>query len=79
MIAVLILLVGARGFEPPTSRSQTERTTRLCYAPKHFSIMEKGRAHSMKRFYLRSSLVQIKGLASGASFPLQARGDLFFA
>ena len=27
-------LVGARGFEPPTSRSQTERTTRLCYAPK---------------------------------------------
>src|SRR3989442_1215005 len=26
-------LVGARGFEPPTSRSQTERTTRLCYAP----------------------------------------------
>src|SRR5205807_2000620 len=28
-------LVGARGFEPPTSRSQTERTTRLCYAPIH--------------------------------------------
>ena len=27
-------MVGARGFEPPTSRSQTERTTRLCYAPK---------------------------------------------
>jgi hypothetical protein len=26
-------VVGARGFEPPTSRSQTERTTRLCYAP----------------------------------------------
>ena len=26
-------MVGARGFEPPTSRSQTERTTRLCYAP----------------------------------------------
>ena len=31
---LLNLLVGARGFEPPTSRSQTERTTRLCYAPK---------------------------------------------
>src|SRR5882724_11394195 len=29
----LRFLVGARGFEPPTSRSQTERTTRLCYAP----------------------------------------------
>ena len=27
-------VVGARGFEPPTSRSQTERTTRLCYAPR---------------------------------------------
>ena len=27
------IVVGARGFEPPTSRSQTERTTRLCYAP----------------------------------------------
>ena len=26
-------LVGAIGFEPTTSRSQTERTTRLCYAP----------------------------------------------
>src|SRR5882672_4719156 len=32
------LLVGARGFEPPTSRSQTERTTRLCYAPSHTSF-----------------------------------------
>src|SRR6266498_220759 len=31
---LLTLLVGARGFEPPTSRSQTERTTRLCYAPR---------------------------------------------
>jgi hypothetical protein len=27
-------LVGARGFEPPTSRSQTERSTRLSYAPR---------------------------------------------
>jgi hypothetical protein len=32
------LLVGARGFEPPTSRSQTERTTRLCYAPKILAL-----------------------------------------
>ncbi|BDU77769.1 hypothetical protein METESE_27270 [Mesoterricola sediminis] len=28
-----ILLVGARGFEPPTSRSRTERSTRLSHAP----------------------------------------------
>src|SRR6266436_7139084 len=28
------ILVGARGFEPPTSRSRTERSTRLSHAPK---------------------------------------------
>jgi hypothetical protein len=27
------MLVGARGFEPPTSRSRTERSTRLSHAP----------------------------------------------
>jgi hypothetical protein len=26
-------MVGARGFEPPTSRSRTERSTRLSHAP----------------------------------------------
>ena len=42
---LLILMVGARGFEPPTSRSQTERTTRLCYAPKsRFQVSEKAEA-----------------------------------
>src|ERR1043166_3289716 len=35
-------MVGARGFEPPTSRSQTERTTRLCYAPKKLGILRGG-------------------------------------
>ena len=29
--------VGARGFEPPTSRSRTERSTRLSHAPKNES------------------------------------------
>ncbi len=29
----LEILVGARGFEPPTSWSQTKRATRLRYAP----------------------------------------------
>jgi hypothetical protein len=29
----LILLVGARGFEPPTSCSQSRRATRLRHAP----------------------------------------------
>src|ERR1051326_7808113 len=35
-------MVGARGFDPPTSRSQTERTTRLCYAPKKLGILRGG-------------------------------------
>ena len=30
---LLKLVVGARGFEPPTSRSRTERSTRLSHAP----------------------------------------------
>ena len=33
MQKVLILLVGARGFEPPTSCSQSRRATGLRYAP----------------------------------------------
>jgi hypothetical protein len=28
-----VRLVGARGFEPPTSRSRTVRSTRLSHAP----------------------------------------------
>ena len=44
----LILKIGARGFEPPTSRSQTERTTRLCYAPKLFETPLKVARHSSK-------------------------------
>ena len=29
----LLIMVGARGFEPPTSRSRTVRSTRLSHAP----------------------------------------------
>lgn len=44
-VFILTKLVGARGFEPPTSRSQTERTTRLCYAPNvEFSRLTAGAA-----------------------------------
>ena len=32
-VSRLMLKVGARGFEPPASRSQTVRSTRLSYAP----------------------------------------------
>ncbi len=31
-------MVGARGFEPPASRSRTVRSTRLSYAPKSNSV-----------------------------------------
>ena len=31
-------LVGARGFEPPTSSSQSWRTTRLCNTPNGFAL-----------------------------------------
>ena len=31
---LFILKVGAKGFEPSTSRSRTERSTRLSHAPK---------------------------------------------
>ena len=44
-------LVGARGFEPPTSRSQTERTTRLCYAP---NPSESFRLTKKRRYILAS-------------------------
>ncbi len=33
LLDLLMLLVGARGFEPPTSRSRTVRSTRLSHAP----------------------------------------------
>jgi hypothetical protein len=37
-------LVGARGFEPPTSRSRTERSTRLSHAPtSRWIIVKRGR------------------------------------
>ena len=32
-LILLLNMVGARGFEPPTSWSQTKRATRLRYAP----------------------------------------------
>ena len=34
-------MVGARGFEPPTSRSRTERSTRLSHAPTSKAIIGK--------------------------------------
>lgn len=47
----LIFLVGARGFEPPTTCTPCRYATRLRYAPKeekynrHFSDLESGRMH----------------------------------
>jgi hypothetical protein len=39
---LLISLIGAEGFEPPTSRSQTERSTKLSHAPlwrRHYTLL----------------------------------------
>src|ERR1043165_8968403 len=42
----MMLMVGARGFEPPTSRSRTVRSTRLSHAPTMLWIIPKPRAKS---------------------------------
>ena len=41
------LLVGARGFEPPTSRSRTVRSTRLSHAPN--SVCDSNTAESRRQ------------------------------
>src|SRR5205085_6128121 len=57
------LMVGARGFEPPTPRSRTECSTRLSHAPTKreprlyhrfngFKVQEIGRASCRERVYI---------------------------
>ncbi len=48
-----ILLVGARGFEPPTSCSQSRRATGLRYAPTSF-------AHASFRFNTALALIKAR-------------------
>src|SRR4029453_6999194 len=38
MVRRSVIHVGARGFEPPTSWSQTTRSTKLSYAPKSLNF-----------------------------------------
>ena len=42
-------MVGARGFEPPTSRSRTERSTRLSHAPTMIWILTRQKAVSRRQ------------------------------
>src|SRR5207244_11187844 len=57
-------MVGARGFEPPTSRSRTVRATRLRYAPTRRALLYKvvglvqGRQTSQA--YLPTSLTNLQ-------------------
>src|SRR6267143_3411949 len=54
------ILVGARGFEPPTSRSRTVRSTRLSHAPND-RIIAPSRADRRRQFshaYLPTSLTK---------------------
>src|SRR5215217_8828927 len=55
------LLVGARGFEPPTSRSRTVRSTRLSHAPTGMDDREANRR------------CQIRPLANSPSAGLDCR------
>ena len=52
----VIFLVGATGFEPATSWSQTRRATRLRYAPARMSAcvrLERGAGGRRKRFLMQ--------------------------
>jgi hypothetical protein len=53
------ILVGARGFEPPTSRSRTERSTRLSHAPTSKVIIGK-LLSSVKHAKILSGSVSLK-------------------
>ena len=56
-------LVGARGFEPPTSRSRTERSTRLSHAP------------TTRRVYTGRRIAAIRNPAAGTpGFPSEPDG-----
>src|SRR5262245_43539829 len=45
---LLILFIGAKGFEPSTSRSRTERSTRLSHAP----LIAVDSSHEQRRILL---------------------------
>ena len=47
--ALFVVMVGAKGFEPSTSQSRTERSTKLSHAPpteRNYTIMDVARAIS---------------------------------
>src|SRR5215207_3852789 len=63
---LLKLKVGARGFEPPTSRSRTERSTRLSHAPSKI-------AEAFYVAYVRVSNAQVARAVPQSSLLLAAR------
>ena len=67
---LLRFLVGARGFEPPTSRSRTVRSTRLSHAP--MSLDNREATHTCQiAFTVASSSNTFRGstsMLSGLSF-----------
>src|SRR5205823_14550353 len=57
-------MVGARGFEPPTSRSRTVRATRLRYAPTRrallYRVVGPAQGHQASQAYLPTSLTNLQ-------------------
>src|SRR5437016_6008763 len=57
-------LVGARGFEPPTSRSRTVRATRLRYAPTRrallYRVVRPAQGRQVSQAYLPTSLTNLQ-------------------
>src|SRR5256885_13914709 len=56
-------MVGARGFEPPTSRSRTVRATRLRYAPTRrallYRVVGPAQGRQVSQAYLPTSLTNL--------------------
>src|SRR5215475_15628161 len=71
----LHLVVGAIGFEPTTSRSRTERSTRLSHAPftESWTILWR-RGAGQKRFKCHIRDARARGMAAASDDVWTARG-----
>src|SRR2546425_6476093 len=76
-------MVGARGFEPPTSRSRTVRATRLRYAPTRrallYRVVGPAQGRQVSQAYLPTSLTNLhspqrRGFISPRTFSTPVRG-----
>jgi hypothetical protein len=75
LFPLALKLVGAIGFEPTTSRSQTERTTRLCYAPirKLIVVERRSRVNEARSNHTPPTLNSIEKFATRSMRVLASR------